>query len=235
MPRMYTFSIVAFAALALAACGADSGDQTNGGGDGTVTGTVTIEPEGIEGTVTCPDGEPLAGMRVAIVSGTVTFPEIAPETNPEGHYQLSSLSPGTFEVGVHDRDGQRIGLATVTVTVGETVELDFSVSAAACGDSGVVSGVGPGISIGEALASDLQGPLLINGHLHAQDGQVRLCELLAESFPAQCGGRALMVEGLDLTTMDGLTTEGSVTWSDQPVQLLGTVEGEVLTVTVTVR
>ena len=44
-----------------------------------------------------------------------------------------------------------------------------------------------------------------------------------------------MVEGLDLATMDGLTTEGSVTWSDQPVQLLGTVEGEVLTVTVTVR
>ncbi len=235
MPRMYTFSIVAFAALALAACGADSGDQTNGGGDGTVTGTVTIEPEGIEGTVTCLDGEPLAGMRVAIVSGTVTFPEIAPETDPEGHYQLSSLSPGTFEVGVHDRDGQRIGLATVIVTVGETAKLDFSVSAVACGDSVPGRGVGPGISIDQALTSNLPGPLLINGHLHAQDGQVRLCELLAESFPAQCGGRALMVEGLDLTTMDGLTTEGSVTWSDQPVQLLGTVEGEVLTVTVTVR
>ena len=115
-----------------------------------------------------------------------------------------------------------------------------SVVAAACGDDGHLvsrpaSGVGPGISVGDALTSNLTGPLLINGHLHAEDGQVRLCELLAESFPAQCGGRALMVEGLDLTTMDGLTTEGSVTWSDQPVQLLGTVEGEVLTVTVTVR
>ncbi len=38
-----------------------------------------------------------------------------------------------------------------------------------------------------------------------------------------------MVEGLDLTTMAGLTSEGSVTWSDQLVQVLGTVEGEVLT------
>ena len=115
-----------------------------------------------------------------------------------------------------------------------------SVVAAACGDdddpvSGPIIGVGPGLSIGEALTSNLTGPLLINGLLHAQNNQVRLCESLAESFPPQCAGRFLVVEGLDLTTMDGLTSEGSVTWSDQPVQVLGTVEGEVLTVAVTSR
>ena len=111
-----------------------------------------------------------------------------------------------------------------------------SAFAAACGDGdrdlppGPISGVGPGISIGEAFTSDLTGPLLINGFLHAQDGQVRLCEWLAESLPPQCGARSLVVQGLDLTTMSGLTSEGSVTWSDQLVQVLGTVEGEVLTV-----
>ena len=116
-----------------------------------------------------------------------------------------------------------------------------SVVAAACGDddddpvSGPTIGVGPGLSIGEALTSNLTGPLLINGLLHVQNGQVRLCESLAESFPPQCAGRFLVVEGLDLTTMDGLTSEGSVTWSDQPVQVLGTVEGEVLTVAVISR
>ncbi|MEE9247805.1 MAG: hypothetical protein V3U79_03815 [Dehalococcoidia bacterium] len=116
-----------------------------------------------------------------------------------------------------------------------------SVVAAACGDddddlvSGPTIGVGPGISIGEALTSNLTGALLINGLLHAQNGQVRLCENLAESFPPQCAGRFLVVEGLDLTTMDGLTSEGSVTWSDQPVQVLGTVEGDVLTVAGTSR
>ena len=115
------------------------------------------------------------------------------------------------------------------------------VLAAACGGddddigSNPISGVGPGISIGEAMTSSLDGPLLVNGHLHVQSGQVRLCEVLAESFPPQCGGTSLVVEGLDLTTMDGLTSEGSVTWSDQPVQVLGTVEGEVLTVAGTVR
>ena len=116
-----------------------------------------------------------------------------------------------------------------------------SVVAAACGDddgdldSGPISGVGPGISIAEALASNLKGPLLVNGHLHVQSDQVRLCEVLAESLPPQCGGRVLVVKGLDLKTMDGLTSAGSVTWSDQPVQVLGTVEGEVLTVGGTVR
>ena len=130
-------------------------------------------------------------------------------------------------------------LAVVTVA---------SVVAAACGDDddlvsspvsgagpGISSGVGPGISIGEALASDLKGPLLINGQLHVQNGRARLCEALAESFPPQCAGRFLLVKGLDLTTVDGLTSESSVTWSDQTVQVLGTVEGEVLTVARTVR
>ena len=116
-----------------------------------------------------------------------------------------------------------------------------SVVAAACGDndddlgSGPTSGVGPGISIGEALTSNLDGPLLVNGFLLAQNDDVRLCEILAESLPPQCVGRSLVVQGLDLTTVDGLTSQGSVTWSDQLVQVLGTVEGEVLTVGGTVR
>ncbi len=116
-----------------------------------------------------------------------------------------------------------------------------SVVAAACGDndddlgSGPISGGGPGISIGEALTSNLDGPLLVNGLLHAQNDKVRLCETLAESFPPQCAGRSLVVQGLDLTTVDGLASEGSVTWSDQPVQVLGTVEAEVLTVAGTDR
>ncbi len=123
-----------------------------------------------------------------------------------------------------------------------------SVVAAACGDDGdlvstpvsgvgpgISSGVGPGIFVGQALISGLTGPLLINGQLHVENGRARLCETLAESFPPQCAGKFLVVQGLDLTTIDGLTSEGSVTWSDQTVQVLGTVEGEVLTVAGTVR
>ncbi len=87
----------------------------------------------------------------------------------------------------------------------------------------------------EALDTNITGPLLINGYLHIEDGQARLCELLAESFPPQCAGNFLVVTGLDIATIGGLTSEGPVTWSDQQVQVLGTVDGEVLTFARNVR
>ncbi len=117
-----------------------------------------------------------------------------------------------------------------------------SVVAAACGDDGhlvsrPVGGVGPGISIGEAsigeaLTSNLTGPLVTQriSARPARPGTSRLCEGLVGSFPPLCAGRFLVIVGLDLMTIGGLTSEASVTWSDQSVVVLGTVEGEVLTV-----
>jgi hypothetical protein len=92
------------------------------------------------------------------------------------------------------------------------------------------SAVGPGISVAEALASTLDGPLLVNGFVVVRDGEARLCEALAESFPPQCGGVSLLVEGLDLDAIEGLTSEQGTTWSDQQIQLLGEVEDGVLTI-----
>jgi hypothetical protein len=83
---------------------------------------------GIEGTITDPDGKPVAEMRVGIVSGTTGFPEIAAESNEEGYYQIGSVPPGTFEVAVHDREGNRIGLESVVVRSGETSTLNFTIS-----------------------------------------------------------------------------------------------------------
>jgi hypothetical protein len=54
------------------------------------------------------------------------------------------------------------------------------------------------------------------------DGTVRLCEAIAESFPPQCGGASLVVEGLDLGALDLQEAEG-VRWADA-VTLLGSVE-----------
>ena len=68
-------------------------------------------------------------MRVGIISGTVAFPEIGSVTDDEGHYQIGGIAPGTFEVAVHDRDGQRIGLQSVVVNSGATATLDFSIAA----------------------------------------------------------------------------------------------------------
>ena len=94
--------------------------------------------------------------------------------------------------------------------------------------SGIAAG--PGISIEEALGSGSDEPLLVNGNLLAQGEDVRLCSALAESFPPQCGGASLRVVGLTLAEVDGLVTEGNVSWTDRPIQLLGVVEDDTLTV-----
>jgi hypothetical protein len=91
-------------------------------------------------------------------------------------------------------------------------------------------GIGPGISIADALASDLDQPLLVNGALVATADSVRLCDVLLESYPPQCGGPYLTVEGLDLDTVDNLQEASGVSWTDFPFQLLGTVKDGVITV-----
>ena len=90
--------------------------------------------------------------------------------------------------------------------------------------------MGPGISVSETLTSSLSGPLLVNGFIVAVSADVRLCAALAESYPPQCGGELLRVEGLDLGSIAGLRSERATRWTETQVQLLGDVEGESLTV-----
>ena len=92
------------------------------------------------------------------------------------------------------------------------------------------SATGPGISVVDALASTLGDPLLVNGFLVVTGDEARLCEALAESFPPQCGGASLLVEGPDPAALAGLETEGNVSWTAQPIQLLGEVEDGTLRV-----
>jgi hypothetical protein len=96
-------------------------------------------------------------------------------------------------------------------------------------------GAGPAISIDEAIASGSDEMLLVAGNLLALDDEVRLCSALAESFPPQCGGASLVVEGLRLAEVDGLVTEGDVAWTDRPIKLLGVVADGTLTVSENAR
>ncbi len=51
-----------------------------------------------------------------------------------------------------------------------------------------------------------------------------------EGFPPQCDGR-VEVRRLDLSAVPGLTTTGALSYTEDPVQLTGTLEGSILTVT----
>ena len=73
---------------------------------------------------------------------------------------------------------------------------------------------GGGLSIQEAIDSDLGGPLMVRGYLIERDGELRFCEAILESYPPQCGEPSLRVEG---------QSPGP---SEQRVSLLGEVEDE---------
>jgi hypothetical protein len=83
----------------------------------------------------------------------------------------------------------------------------------------------PGMSVAEALGHQATDDLVtVTGALFVDaDGTVRLCDAIAESFPPQCGGERIVVEGLDLAAVAGLQTEGDISWAEN-VTLFGSVE-----------
>jgi hypothetical protein len=103
-----------------------------------------------------------------------------------------------------------------------------SVALVGCGDEEEPAG-GPVEMLVEDVG-DHEGPAAVTGSLLANGDDVRLCAALAESFPPQCGGGSIAVVGLDLDSLDGLTTEGDVTWSDLPITVEGVLADGTLTV-----
>lgn len=110
--------------------------------------------------------------------------------------------------------------------------LVFALLVAACGGGSEqkpvsVSGMpiqGGGLSVSEALASDLDGPLMVKGYLVERDGALRLCTAVLESQPPQCGEPSLAIAG-DVSSVGPDDASGLVS-------LLGDVEGGTITVSV---
>jgi len=102
------------------------------------------------------------------------------------------------------------------------------------GGGAVISGsvtLESGLTIEEALGSDVAGIVAVRGYLFDDGTGLRLCSVLAESFPPQCGGASMPVEGFGFDRISGLADDelvrveqsGGVTWTDGPVTLFGEV------------
>ena len=92
-----------------------------------------------------------------------------------------------------------------------------------------------GLTVEEALRSDLDEPLLVRGYYVARAHEpARLCSALAESFPPQCGEPSLRIETdeLDEDELAGLrrAPDGSVAWTEREVQLIGLVRDGALVI-----
>lgn len=96
----------------------------------------------------------------------------------------------------------------------------------ASGDGSGDGAPGEPVTVEDALASG-DGEATVRGFLIDEQGQVRLCDAVLESYPPQCGGASLHVTGVDVASLDGATTEGETSWVDQVV-VSGTLTGDTL-------
>jgi hypothetical protein len=84
-------------------------------------------------------------------------------------------------------------------------------------------------TVSEARAADQHGSLHVAGLLIDDGSGWRLCEMVLESYPPQCGGDWLLVEGLD-PSLFPLEEEGGVRWQTDAT-VVGEVDGDTLTIT----
>ncbi len=82
------------------------------------------------------------------------------------------------------------------------------------------------ISVSELLATTPGGQVVVTGLLFDDGSGLRLCDVLAESFPPQCPGETVFISNPELIDAD-FTVEAGVRWTDRPVVLFGElVDGE---------
>ena len=82
--------------------------------------------QGIEGAVTEQGGHPLAGMEVVILGGDDEPSTASTRTDTRGRYRIENTAPGTYDVAVFDRAGERLAVQSVTVAGGEDSVLDIT-------------------------------------------------------------------------------------------------------------
>jgi len=106
---------------------------------------------------------------------------------------------------------------------------DLPSGGSAVANDGLV--VGGGLTVTEALETDAEGVVAVQGFLVINGEQAQLCEALAESFPPQCGGASVLLDSIDQFDPDELVTEGDVAWTDLPVTIVGEVHSGTLVAT----
>jgi predicted secreted protein len=80
------------------------------------------------------------------------------------------------------------------------------------------------IEVAELLEGSSPTDASVVGFVIVNDRGARLCEALAESFPPQCGGSAVVIANPDALTV-ALEQEQGVRWTNERVRLDGTYDG----------
>jgi hypothetical protein len=79
------------------------------------------------------------------------------------------------------------------------------------------------MSVSEVLSGDVTGAAAVKGFLVVDAGGARLCELLAESYPPQCGGAGLPITNYEEFLGVPVQEAQGVTWTDDVVSFIGLI------------
>jgi len=85
------------------------------------------------------------------------------------------------------------------------------------------------LDIAELLATGGEREVAVRGFVVWDDSSARFCEVLAESFPPQCGGISVILANPDALDV-ALETEGAVRWTQGFVTIEGFYDGEQLVI-----
>jgi hypothetical protein len=84
-------------------------------------------------------------------------------------------------------------------------------------------------TVSEAIALEGEGSVHVTGLLIDDGSGWRLCDMVLESYPPQCGGEFLTLEGFDPTGLP-LEESGEVRWQTEGT-VVGEIDGDTLVVT----
>jgi hypothetical protein len=90
------------------------------------------------------------------------------------------------------------------------------------------------MSVSDALSGDVTGAAAVKGFLVVDAGGARLCEVLAESYPPQCGGEALPVTNYEEFLGVPVQEAQGVMWTDDVVSFIGLIVDGTLVVDPTI-
>ncbi|MGI9649067.1 MAG: hypothetical protein ACR2OI_11155 [Acidimicrobiia bacterium] len=91
-----------------------------------------------------------------------------------------------------------------------------------------------GLTVTDALASDVAGTLAVQGFLLVNAEEARLCEALAESYPPQCGGTSIVITGYEEMVSVPVVNAQGISWTDDLATFFGEIVDGTLVVDPTV-
>jgi hypothetical protein len=91
-----------------------------------------------------------------------------------------------------------------------------------------------GLTVADAMTTDATGVIAVKGFLLVDDSGARLCEVLAESYPPQCGGASISITNYEEVLSVPLSSTQGVSWTDDYVSFLGEMVDGTLVVDATV-